>query len=348
MAVNLFLSSHVWLGARSPNGPKHHFRLLYEEVFRGHAIAVFPKRPDSWLLLGAVRNVPAVLQGDLNVLGPGYPVISGALASLVKRDPRIIVHTWKVPGATDHHLTAHAYDAALRRAMGLAKAVVVASLVQKRQIEAIGVSCPVLFAPVTVDSVFWHPDPHDRQNVLNRFDLRERGYILTVGGTDRNERYAAVVAKSLGLTYVRSTYDIEIAELARNELSRSDLAENIRVLVNPSDTEVRALYAGAFLVCLPTRTRTNPAGLSALVEAMACGTVAAVPEDLAEGYFSDGISGLTLGGTADEFSMRVLAIRDRFPVIAKRAREVAETALHQRTVGERIRSEMWTAGVIQN
>lgn len=337
MTVNLFLSSYTWAGARSAFGPLHHFRCLYEEVFRDHQVSVFPKQLESNLIASGIRHVPAMLKGDINVLAQGYPIIAGALTSLLRRDPRIIVHTWKVPGISDDRLTAHAYDIALRRSIERARAVVVASVTQKRQLEMLEVPCPVVFAPVTVDSSFWHPETPNLEEALARFKLERDGYVLTVGSTDRDEIYAAVVARMLGLTYVRSSWGRRYAEHAREQLAARKLDGHTRILVNPSDIELRALYAGAFLVCLPTITRTNPAGLSAVVETMACGTVAAVPESLAEGYVEDGINGLVLHGDPEQFVTRVLSLRSGFPSIQRAARLHAETKLDYLGVGRQVR-----------
>jgi len=346
MTVNLFLSSYTWAGARSPFGPLHHFRSLYEEVFRDYEVSVFPKELESNLIASGMKHVPAVLKGDINVLAQGYPIIAGALTSLLRRDPRIIVHTWKVPGITDERLTARAYDVVLRRSIGKARAVVVASMPQKRQVEALEVPCPVVFAPVTVDSSFWRPEPPNLEEALARFKLKRDGYVLTVGSTDRDETYAAVVARMLGLTYVRSSWGHRYAERAREQLAARNLDGHTRILVNPSDIELRALYAGAFLVCLPTITRTNPAGLSALVETMACGTLAAIPEPLAEGYIEDGINGLVLRGVAEQFVTRVLSLRGDFSSIRKTARLHAEKKLNHLVVGRQVRERFRTEGVV--
>src|SRR5258708_11979411 len=147
MTVNLFLSSYTWAGARSVFGPLHHFRCLYEEVFRDHEISVFPKQLESNLITSGMQHVPAMLKGDINVLAQGYPIIAGALTSLLRRDPRIIVHTWKVPGISDDRLTAHAYDTALRRSIERTRTVGVASGTHKRQIELLHVPCPYVTPP---------------------------------------------------------------------------------------------------------------------------------------------------------------------------------------------------------
>lgn len=341
MAVNLFLSTHIWTLPLNAFGVRQHVAALYEEVFRGCDVRVYPKGPTGNLLADVLRHLPALLAGEVNVnvLAPDYPVVAGALASWVRRNPGLIVHTWKVPGVSDERLSARAYDFLLRRVIDRARAVVVVSMTQKRQLEAMGVSCPVVFVPVSVDSQFWHADPVGMDDVLAHFGLEKRGYVLTVGGPDRDETYAAQVARMMGLPYVRATYNIHTAEAARLQLASENLESYTHILIKPSDVELRALYAGAWLVCLPTQTRTNPAGLTSLVEAMACGAAVAIPETIAEHYVEDGTNGLVLRGTPDEFAARLLSESDDLPLIRQMARKFAVTKLNNLTVAQQVRAQ---------
>ena len=339
MVVNLFLSTHVWTLPLNAFGVRQHVAALYEEVFRGCDVRVYPKRPTGRLLVDVLRHLPALLAGEVNVLAPDYPVVAGALASWVRRNPGFIVHTWKVPGVSDERLSARVYDYLLRRVIDRARAVVVVSMTQKRQLEALRVPCPVVFAPVPVDCLFWHADPVGMDHVLTHFGLSKRGYVLTAGGIDRDEVYAAKLASVLGITYVRASWNADSAERARLQLARENLESHSRILINPSDVELRALYAGAWLVCLPTLTRTNPAGLTSLVAAMACGAPVAVPETIAEGYVEDGTNGLLLRGAPAEFAARLLSEKDKLTLIRQMARKFAETRLNNLVVAQRVRAQ---------
>jgi len=326
-------------------GVRQHVAALYEEVFRGCDVRVYPKRPTGRLLVDVLRHLPALLAGEVNVLAPDYPVVAGALASWVRRNPGFIVHTWKVPGVSDERLSARIHDYLLRRVIGCARAVVVVSMAQKRQLEAIGVTCPVVFAPVSVDCRFWHADPVSMDDVLVHFGLAKRGYVLTAGGIDRDEIYAAKLASLLGLSYVRASWDVDSAERARLQLARENLEGHSRILINPSDVELRALYAGAWLVCLPTLTRTNPAGVTSLVAAMACGAAVAVPETIAEGYVEDGTNGLVLRGAPAQFAERLLSEKNNLASIRQMARKFAETRLNNLTVAQQVRAQFQSQSV---
>lgn len=339
MIVNLFLSTHIWTLPLNAFGVRQHVKALYEEVFRGCDLRVYPKGPTGSLLADVLRHLPAVFAGAVNVLSPDYPVVLGALVSWVMRNPGLIVHTWKVPGISGGRLSARFLDTMLRRVIDRACAVVVVSMLQKRQLEARGVTCPVVFAPVSVDSKFWRPTPEGMDDVLTHFGLAKNGYVLTVGGPDRDEIYAAQVARRVGVPYVRATYDKHAAAHASLQLARENLECHARIFLNPSHVELRALYAGAWLVCLPTITRTNPAGLASLVEAMACGAVVAIPETIAERYVEDGVNGLVLRGTSDEFAARLLSKCDDLPLIRQKARKFAEIKLNNLTVAQQVRAQ---------
>jgi glycosyltransferase involved in cell wall biosynthesis len=307
MTVNVFLSSQIWSQPRNTEGVRHHVKALYEEAFRGRELRFMPIGPNRGLLRDGLRHVPTLLRGTINVLTPGYPVIAGALALTLQSDLNLIVHTWKVPGYSDDRLSAHLYDAMLTRVIRRARAVVVASHVQKRQLEAMGLNCPVIFSPVTVDANYWHPLPDDRDSVLARFNLTNDGYVLTVGGNDRDEVHGARLAKSLGIPYVRASNDKNAINNAGLELERHGFRENCKLLLSPNDNELRALYGAARVVCLQTKTATNPAGLTALVEAMACGALVEIATTLAEGYVEHNLNGLLISDNATPLSNWIIS-----------------------------------------
>jgi hypothetical protein len=82
------------------------------------------------------------------------------------------------------------------------------------------------------------------------------------------------------------------------------------------------------VVCLATITKTNPAGLSALVEALACGAIVAVPESIAEGYVVDGVTGLILTDSPHAFAMRLLENARSLSSLRTAARKFAEGHLN--------------------
>lgn len=337
MRVNVLLSSRAWLLPRNQYGVRQHVKALYEEAFRGCDVRFFPISSDGHILGAGLRHVPALLQGSINVLTPGYPVVSGAVALALRRELGLVVHTWKVPGHTDPRAGARLYDFLLARVVRNARAVVVVSQLQVRQFEAMGLSCPVFFSPVTADTGYWCP-VDDTSEVLSCFGLNENGYVLTVGGNDRDELYGARLARLLQLPYVRATNDPSTAQRVRKELERAYLWDGSRILASPSDEELRVLYKGAFVVCLPTITRTNPAGLTALVEAMSCGGVVAIPAEIGEGYVEDGVSGFLLDQEPGVLAGRLRVAGARMQQLRVAARETAQGTLNVVTVATQLRN----------
>lgn len=346
MAVNLLMSTHTWTQPLNAAGLRQHVLALYEEVFRGQDVRVFPNRPRRTLALEVAQHLPHVLAGDLNVLAPDYPIVTGAVASFLKRDPRLIVHTWKVPGFSDPRPTARIYDVMLRRAIARARAAVVVNLAQKRQLENVGVRCPVLFAPVSVDATFWRSDAEDIDGVVSRFGLEVGSYLLTVGGSDRDELYTAYLARSLDRQYVRATYDPDVAARARAQLEAAGLASRCRVLLNPSYEELRALYTKSWLLCLPTMTSTNPAGITSMVEGMACAAAVAVPGVIGEGYLLDGVTGLVLGSSRADFGARLQSLGSELRNIGRRAADSVRLDLGNGAIASRLRAALHDAGAI--
>jgi len=333
MRVSLLLSVKSWVQPRGEHGMRHHVRALYEEVFRGEAIRLYPST-DRSLLRNGMAHVPPALAADVNVIAPGYPVVTAAMALRLKKRLGLVVHTWKVPGHSDERLTARGYDALLMNVISHASAVVVASEMQQEQMRNLGVRAPVYFSPVTVDARYWYPG--DVAGAMDHFGLSPDEYVFTVGGNDRDELYGARLARELGITYVRAGNHAGQLNIARRELEQAGLTAHTRFLSSPSDAHLRALYRGARVVCLPTITRTNPAGLSALVEAMACGALVAVPRALAGGYVTEGESGLVLTDDFRSFAER-LGSSDR-QALRARARASAEVDLDVTVAASRLAS----------
>jgi len=291
--ANIFLPNLSYISPRNRSGIRHHLFDLYSNVFDGQVVTVLPVDNVHNLLLKAALNYSKIVSGSLNVVTQGYSVLSSYAAMLTMPDIHIIVHTWKVPGHTDGRLTSKIYDYFLSQIIKKSVLTVVASKKQEREIRALFPHVRILFAPVTVDSTFWTPEC-DQPDVLEKYNLEKDRFILTVGGNDRYEEISLGVAEWLGVQYIRVTRNKSIVNLVRETERKMGLSGKTIILNNISDTELISLYRNALIVLLPTKTKTNPAGLSSLVEAMACGGIIATHRDLAEGYIVDNVNGLLL------------------------------------------------------
>ena len=171
-------------------------------------------------------------------------------------------------------MTARLIDFCLRRVIARSRLVVVISKKQERQIRVLFPNVPAFFAPITVDSQFWTPEA-SQPDVLTRYNLEAHRYVLTVGGNDRREKTSLQVAAALGLDYARVTKYESIIKTVKEAEQRLSLIGKAKILQQVSDIDLISLYHYAYMVLLPTVTRTNPAGLSAIVEAMSCGSLVA-------------------------------------------------------------------------
>ena len=289
--TNILLPDIMYVIKRNESGVNHHLFELYSKVFNGPKVSILPVRGGHNILYSAILNFLKISPGSLNVVTQGYSVLTMYVASLILRDIRIIVHTWKVPGFSDNRITAHIYDYMLGRLVRKSLIVVVASKKQERQVKELFPFVLTFFAPVTVDADFWN-SKKNTLCTLAKNSLNQDGYVLTVGGNDRNEEVSMGVAKLLGLSYVRVTKNQSVIAHVKAVEKKMNMTGTTLILSNISDIDLIALYHNAFAVLLPTITENNPAGLSSLVEALSCGALVAVGRDLAEGYIVDGSNGV--------------------------------------------------------
>jgi len=335
--VNILLPDLSYSSPRNKAGVRHHLYDLYTSVFHGQDTRVYPTEKVQNILYSAIRDLFRVRSGSLNVVTQGYSVLTVYAAALLWKDIRIIVHTWKVPGFSDKRITASVYDYLLDKVINKSMMVVVASKKQERQIRLLYPDVQTFFAPVTVDTKFWSPG-EDTTRLLSRYGLKENNYILTVGGNDRNEEICMKVAERLGVPYIRVTKNqpvIDHVKAVEKALNKPGITT---ILSNISDTDLIALYHNAFVVLLPTITRTNPAGLSSLVEALSCASVVVVENDLAEGYVIDGENGMVLTDlNVDSIVERIKDIGDVMRTNLKtKARDYAVNTLTSDLVASRL------------
>lgn len=337
--VNILLPDLAYSAPRNEAGARNHLYELYTKVFSNQNINVLPANKIRNILSGAIQNFFKISPGSLNVTTQGYSVLTIYAAALMRRHIHIIVHTWKVPGFSDKNITAYIYDYMLRKLISKSLMVVVASKKQERQIQSLFPSLPTFFAPVTVDAEFWRPKT-EMGHLLVKYGLKQGGFVLTVGGNDRNEEVSMRVAGALGIPYVRVTKDMLVIDRVRAIEKKINMPEMTIILSYISDEDLTVLYHEAFVVLLLTVTETNPAGLSSLVEALSCGAVVAVGSDLAEGYVVDGNNGIVFRNwNVDDISKRLKSVgggmRNR---IRANARKYAIRSLNSTSVANDLRN----------
>jgi len=340
--VNILLPDLSYSHARNEAGVRHHLYELYTKVFNGQNVNVLPTRKVHNILYSAIRNLFKISPGSLNVATQGYSVLTTYAAAMIWKDIRIIVHTWKVPGFSDDKITAYIYDYVLKKLISKSLVVVVASKKQERQMEVLFPSVPIFFAPVTVNTEFWTPKTNiDR--LLVKCGLKESGYVLTVGGNDRNEEVSMRVSGLLEVPYVRVTKNQSVIDHVKVVEKKLNMSGMTIILSNISDADLAILYQSAFVVLLPTITETNPAGLSSLVEALSCGALLAVGDDLAEGYIVDGENGIVFRNqNVDDIVDRLKAIGETVrKTLRDNARDYAVSSLNADLVAANLQKALY-------
>ena len=341
LRVNILLPSFRYTIMRNDTSVRHHLYDLYTKAFNLQNVSILPKKKVSSILAGAIKNWAQIESGTLNVVTQGYSVLAVYAATVFRRDIHIIVHTWKVPGYSDKKITAYLYDFFLGRLISKSLMVVVASKKQERQINTLFRSIPTFFAPVTIDPMFWRAAPNNN-SILTKYGLKESGFLLTVGGNDRNEEISMRVAELLGIPFVRVTINQSVINHIKVLEKKLNISKETIILKNISDADLIALYNCAFVVLLPTITETNPAGLSSLVEAMSCEALIAVPNELSEGYVSDGETGIVFKNqNHDVIAGRLKGIDgEKRKYLKKKAREYAVNSLNSNVVAANLKKSL--------
>ena len=343
--VNIFLSTKTWTETLVDGVQlKQHVRDLYESVFEEKETNLFPKESDISFFKGIKMYLYIAYKSKLNIICPDYPVLIAAILSIIKLKNNNIFHTWVVPFHSKNSLKAFFFDIILYVGMFRSLAIVVASVNQKELLRKIKINKPIFFSPVSVDSDFWCYRLSN--DTFARYGLKQGGYVLTVGGTDRDEIYAAEVAKMLHLNYVRCSYNRTILEIAERELSRKKLFGHAKFIYNPSHEELRVLYSGSALLCLPTIVKTNPAGLSSMVEGMSCGALVGFHQIVGEGYIEDDETGLFLTTSAQEFACKFNKTKELHSRIRANARLKAVSDLNILKVAKTLRADFESIGIL--
>lgn len=336
--VNILLPDISYIRPRNQSGTVHHLYDTYSQVFDNQEVRVLPIDNIQNIYLKSLVNYHKIKGNSLNVVTQGYSVLSTYAAALMKPNIEIIVHTWKVPSYSDNRVTAKINDFFLRQIIKKSILVAVASKKQERQLRDLFPYVPRCFAPVTVDSSFWNTESA-KISILEKYLLQQERFVLTVGGNDRREEFGMLAAQRLKVKYVRVTKNQPIVDLVRQTERKLGLSGTTLILNGINDSDLISLYRHALVVLLPTITRTNPAGLSSLVEAMSCGGIVAAPYDLAEGYIIDRQNGLWLNSyIVNEFARKVEDMNDfcRNEVRAN-AQKFAQTVLNSEVVARHIR-----------
>jgi glycosyltransferase involved in cell wall biosynthesis len=184
--------------------------------------------------------------------GPGFAAM---LAAVLGR--RLVHLCWGVPRPSTSSLWSALRMLRLKVLLRRASAVLVNEIVTKEDVRRIAKREAIL-VPYVVDTAFFSPV---RPAACDEF-------VLVPGNNGRNEELVCAIS-AMGVSIIRVTLDVAVRDYYAARQSDSSLPD-VRFAV--SYTELRNLYRCAALVLLPLRTPNHPAGQTAVLEALACGT----------------------------------------------------------------------------
>lgn len=162
------------------------------------------------------------------------------------------------------------------------------------------------YVPLGIDTNFFKPE-------INPVD----DFILCVGDADRDDETLVKAFMNLPIKLIRVSDESKVLErvgaLIEAGLKHSNLKEKFVLLHGVSDLQLKKLYAKSRIVVVPIRRHSDqPAGLTALLEAMAMGKDVVVTKGLAtEDYVINGETGIVINpGDADQLKSAILELLD--------------------------------------
>lgn len=144
----------------------------------------------------------------------------------------------------------------------------------------------IKFIPLGIDTEFFRPEEMP-------FSLNS---IICVGDADRDEFTLVKSVINLPVMLVRVSDEPRITEIFKRMSGEHNCLDNVRVLKGLSDVELKRLYSQSTLAVVSVRYDSRqPAGLTALLEAMAMGKTVIVTKGLnSEDYVINGETGIVV------------------------------------------------------
>lgn len=303
------------------------------------------------LLREGWRHSRRMRHDRLVVTHQGYGCFALGFCRLLRSQPRFILHSTKIPFSVPY--TGHARlktrlnDRVLERTIRAASLVVLNSLEQVALLEEQQPGVSAMWLPCAQDVEWWKPGPLET-DVLEPLGIRPGEFVLCVGDVDRNESLPALLAKRLGRPLVRVTRIEKTAANARATFAEIGLAD-AHCLSRIPYRQLRDLYRSAWAV-LNTPFRTDhPAGLTGLLEGMACGAPLLFPAGpTSQGHATDGVDAILYeGNTVDDVldAARRLSSGEFRTNISRAARERCERELNLDSVAARLVARMEELGL---
>lgn len=312
----------------TPNDPAFHLGAVHTRAlaWAGYEPRVIASERPGRLLREGWSFARQIADGELAVVVQGYGTFAAAMRTALHRRPRVVLHTWKVPGVGSRRLSTRANDAVMARVIRRAALVVLNARWQQRHVDEHYPKTPTVWVPVAEDVDWWRPGEAETE-LVRSLDLPAGGFLMCVGDVDRDESLPVALAQRLGRPLVRVTRDPRTADRARAAAAAAGMRDS-RVLHWVTWPQLRDLYRTAWAVLLAPTTWVHPAGLNGLTEALSCGAPVLFPNTpTAEGYVTSGVEGMLY----DELTL---------DCVAAAARAYEDAAVRQRvSAAARLKAE---------
>lgn len=256
------------------DGKNHYQHFVVDAAIKNNFKVVEPPKFRS--IFNVCKLLILAVISEQFVVMQGRSLFYGFFRLFFKRKG-LIVYTWVIPGiGVRSSFTSRLYHFVLRYVMKRSKIVV--SSKHQQEVLAIQGYRNVYLWFVYAQNNYW------RDLSVSKLSICEP-YCLVVGGNDRNERLGLELAQKLGCILYRVSKDKGV--LRNFENLAGEYSFTVRSLHNVSDDVLKYLYQNARWVFCFTDTSTNPAGLTAVTEAAACGARLVSDNTVIVHYFSE-------------------------------------------------------------
>jgi hypothetical protein len=233
---------HLLVGGSSKERP-----VLWEDLIANVSETVSGKPPSRLSVMSALSTNKLTISWS-----PNLATLIAALAG------RPLIHLcWGIPRPSASRIWTLIRMLRLSLLLRRALAVLVNEPATLEDVRRIAKRDAILI-PYVVDTSFFFVET----------DQSNEDFVLVPGNNGRDEELVCALAAT-GVRIIRVTFDAAVREYYATTGSNRELVE-VRFAVSYRD--LRDLYRRAAIVWLPLKLRNHPAGQTAVLEALACGT----------------------------------------------------------------------------
>ncbi len=289
-------------------------------------------------LLQAIKALCTLHSYDIVLAwrGPSIPLLL-VRRILRWRSPKVIVITWRAFSTKTTGLKRYFKKLLAKITFSMADRIVVVSSIQKELFQnALGVpSEKITFIPYGVDCEFFVPSETGSG----------QSFLLTTGNVERDDDLLIQIVEDMGLRLKRVTSFSSVVTHINNWIETNSL-KDVEVYQGISYRKLCTLLNECTFVVLPMLPADHPAGLTALLEAMAAGKAVIITKGLSTlDYIKDGETGVLVEprdlDALKESIRRLLVNVEERKQIALAARRAVEEKFCVQMVADTLAHVIW-------